>query len=141
MKRIVRLTERDLSRIVKRVVSETNFFRRTFMGEPSKEDIEYAMEEIENSNDNEMIDVFEDLYDAYMNKSEANIMYQGDDANLSFSDVKKTLFEIVKGISKHGIESIEIGIKPGLDGENFMWVKSEKPYQWGDHMYDDDDER
>ena len=31
MKRIVRLTERDLSRIVKRVISETNFLRRTFL--------------------------------------------------------------------------------------------------------------
>ena len=51
---------------------------------------------------------------------------------------KKTFFEIVKGISKNGIKSIRIGIKPGDDDENFMWVKSEKGYRWGDHMYKDD---
>jgi hypothetical protein len=138
MKRIVRLTESDLTRIVKRVISETNFLKRTFLGEPSKDDIEYAMDEVENSNDRQLKNVIKDLYDAYMNKSETDIMYQGDEVTMDSSDVKKTFFEIVKGISKNGIKSIKIGIKPGDDDENFMWVKSEKHYRWGDHMYEDD---
>jgi hypothetical protein len=135
MKRIVRLTEADLTRIVKRVISETNFLKRTFLGEPSKDDIEYAMDEVENSNDRQLKNVIKDLYDAYMNKSETDIMYQGDEVTMDSSDVKKTFFEIVKGISKNGIKSIKIGIKPGDDGKDFMWVKSEKDYRWGDHMY------
>jgi hypothetical protein len=138
MKRIVRLTESDLTRIVKRVISETNFLKRTFLGEPSKDDIEYAMDEVENSNDRQLKNVIKDLYDAYMNKSETDIMYQGDEVTMDSSDVKKTFFEIVKGISKNGIKSIKIGIKPGDDDENFMWVKSEKHSRWGDHMYKDD---
>jgi hypothetical protein len=138
MKRIVRLTESDLTRIVKRVISETNFLKRTFLGEPSKDDIEYAMDEVENSNNRQLKNVIKDLYDAYMNKSETDIMYQGDEVTMDSSDVKKTFFEIVKGISKNGIKSIKIGIKPGDDDENFMWVKSEKGYRWGDHMYKDD---
>jgi hypothetical protein len=135
MKRIVRLTEADLTRIVKRVISETNFLKRTFLGEPSKDDIEYAMDEVENSNDRQLKNVIKDLYDAYMNKSETDIMYQGDEVNMDSSDVKKTFFEIVKGISKNGIKSIKIGINTGDDGKDFMWVKSEKGYRWGDHMY------
>lgn len=135
MKRIVRLTESDLTRIVKRVISETNFLKRTFLGEPSKDDIEYAMYEVENSNDRQLKNVIKDLYNAYMNKSETDIMYQGDEVTMDSSDVKKTFFEIVKGISKNGIKSIKIGIKPGDDGKDFMWVKSEKGYRWGDHMY------
>ena len=138
MKKVIRLTEADLTRIVKRVISETNFLKRTFLGEPSKDDIEYAMDEVENSNDRQLKNVIKDLYDAYMNKSETDIMYQGDEVNMDSSDVKKTFFEIVKGISKNGIKSIKIGIKPGDDDENFMWVKSEKHYRWGDHMYKDD---
>ena len=135
MKRIVRLTESDLTRIVKRVISETNFLKRTFLGEPSENDIEYAMDEVENSNDRQLKNVIKDLYDAYMNKSETDIMYQGDEVNMDSSDVKKTFFEIVKGISKNGIKSIKIGINTGDDGKDFMWVKSEKGYRWGDHMY------
>ena len=138
MKRIVRLTEADLTRIVKRVISETNFLKRTFLGEPSKDDIEYAMDEVENSNDRQLKNVIKDLYDAYMNKSETDIMYQGDEVTMDSSDVKKTFFEIVKGISKNGIKSIKIGINTGDDGKDFMWVKSEKGYRWGDHMYEDD---
>ena len=140
MKRIVRLTERDLTRIVKRVISETNFLRRTFLGEPSKDDIEDVMDEVENSNDQQLKNVIEDLYDAYMNKSDADIMYQRDEVSMDFSDVKKTFFEIVKGISKNGIKSIKIGIRKGSHGKNRMWVESEKPYKWGDHMYNDDDQ-
>jgi hypothetical protein len=135
MKKVIRLTEADLTRIVKRVISETNFLKRTFLGEPSKDDIEYAMDEVENSNDRQLKNVIKDLYDAYMNKSEADIMYQGDEVNMDSSDVKKTFFEIVKGISKNGIKSIKIGINTGDDGKDFMWVKSEKGYRWGDHMY------
>lgn len=135
MKRIIRLTESDLTRIVKRVISETNFLKRTFLGEPSKDDIEYAMDEVENSNDRQLKNVIKDLYDAYMNKSETDIMYQGDEVTMDSSDVKKTFFEIVKGISKNGIKSIKIGINTGDDGKDFMWVKSEKGYRWGDHMY------
>jgi hypothetical protein len=135
MKRIVRLTESDLTRIVKRVISETNFLKRTFLGEPSKDDIEYAMDEVENSNDRQLKNVIKDLYDAYMNKSETDIIYQGDEVTMDSSDVKKTFFEIVKGISKNGIKSIKIGINTGDDGKDFMWVKSEKGYRWGDHMY------
>ena len=135
MKRIVRLTESDLTRIVKRVISETNFLKRTFLGEPSKDDIEYAMDEVENSNNRQLKNVIKDLYDAYMNKSETDIMYQGDEVTMDSSDVKKTFFEIVKGISKNGIKSIKIGINTGDDGKDFMWVKSEKGYRWGDHMY------
>ena len=140
MKRIVRLTESDLTRIVKRVISETNFFRRTFLGEPSKDDIEYAMQEIKNSNDNDLINVFKNLYDAYINKSETTVMYNGEEANLSFSEAKELFFKIVKGISNNGIDSLEIGIKLNFpDNEkNIMYVRSEKPYRWGDHMYDDE---
>jgi hypothetical protein len=135
MKRIVKLTEADLTRIVKRVISETNFLKRTFLGEPSNDDIEYAMDEVENSNDGQLKNVIKDLYDAYMNKSETDIMYQGDEVNMDSSDVKKTFFEIVKGISNNGIKTIKIGINTGDDGKDFMWVKSEKGYRWGDHMY------
>jgi hypothetical protein len=135
MKKVIRLTESDLTRIVKRVISETNFLKRTFLGEPSIDDIEYAMDEVVNSNDGQLKNVIKDLYDAYMNKSETDIMYQGDEVNMDSSDVKKTFFEIVKGISNNGIKSIKIGIKPGDDGKDFMWVKSEKDYRWGDHMY------
>jgi hypothetical protein len=105
------------------------------LGEPSKDDIEYAMDEVENSNDRQLKNVIKDLYDAYMNKSETDIMYQGDEVTMDSSDVKKTFFEIVKGISKNGIKSIKIGINTGDDGKDFMWVKSEKGYRWGDHMY------
>jgi hypothetical protein len=140
MKKIIRLTESDLTRIVKRVISETNFLRRTFLGEPSNDDIEYAMEEIENSNDNELIDVVNNLYDAYSKKSETTVMYGGNKANLNSSDVKETFFEIVKGISKNGVDSIKIGIRPNVDDTdgNYMWVSSEKPRSWGDYIYDED---
>ena len=90
MKRIVRLTEADLTRIVKRVISETNFLKRTFLGEPSKDDIEYAMDEVENSNDRQLKNVIKDLYDAYMNKSETDIMYQGYEVTMDSSDVKRS---------------------------------------------------
>ena len=67
-------------------------------------------------------------------------MYGGNKANLNSSDVKETFFEIVKGISKNGVDSIKIGIRPNVDDTdgNYMWVSSEKPRSWGDYIYDED---
>ncbi|NBO36596.1 hypothetical protein EBU91_03550 [bacterium] len=146
MKRIVRLTERDLTRIVKRVISETNWFNQIIFAHPSKKDISDAMNEVKNSTDESIKKVIVHLYNSYMNNSGAKITYKEHEVTLSKEEVKEDFYEIVKAIRDYGIE----GIKIGTSSNNRILVSSEqkekekekeKKHRWGDHMYDDYDDK
>jgi len=128
MKRIVRLTERDLTRIVKRVISETNLFNQIIFSHPSKKNISDAMNEVENLTDKSIKQVIDILYDSYKKKSGAKITYKRHEVTLSKEEVKEDFYEIVKAIRDYGIE----GIKIGTSSKNRILVSSKEneKYRW-----------
>ena len=110
MKKIVRLTESDLTRIVRQIVDEAKNWDRLFSGAPSDKRIEDAKSEIDNFNgDQKIVSIFNDLYDAYENEDSVTLEVNGNTVNLNYDHVKELFYEMVQVINKKGVDEVRIG--------------------------------
>jgi hypothetical protein len=110
MKKIIKLTESDLTRIVERVINEAKNWDRLFSGAPSDKRIENAKSEIDNFNgDPKIVSIFNDLYDAYENEDSVTLEVNGNTVNLNYDHVKELFYEMVQVINKKGVDDVRIG--------------------------------
>jgi len=110
MKKIIKLTESDLTRIVERVINEAKNWDRLFSGAPSDKRIENAKSEIDDfDGDPKIVSIFNDLYDAYENENGVTLEVKGNTVNLNYDQVKELFYQMVQVINKKGVDEVSIG--------------------------------